>query len=66
MAEEKSTVDGLEFSQVANYPAECRARFLEQTGKLPTASWHRRQLFILPEVDKILDDYLLWLAAYGD
>lgn len=58
--------EGLTAEQVANYPLDCRARFLEQSKRLPTASPGLRAYFILPEVDQILDDFLLWLACYGD
>lgn len=53
------------FDEVANYPLACRQRFLGATARLPMASPGLRLYFILPEVDQILDDYLLWQDAFG-
>lgn len=57
--------EGLEFSQVANYPLACREAFLAKTGKCQTASLGVKRHFIYPAVDEILDDYLAWLDIFG-
>lgn len=58
--------EGLSAEDLANYPLTCRQAFLDASGKLRTASVGRRLHFILPEVDRILDDYLLWLSCFSE
>jgi hypothetical protein len=55
-----------EFDRVANYPDECRARFLALCGQRLTASPGRLQHFIMPDIDATLDDFLCWYSVYGD
>jgi hypothetical protein len=62
---ENSTSDGLTAEQLANYPLECRTRFLGLTAKCQTASLGAKRHFIYPEVDDVLDSYLLWLTTFG-
>jgi len=57
--------EGLNFGEVANYPLECRTRFLDLARKCQTASMGVKRHFIYPEVDQALDDYLVWLAVFG-
>lgn len=52
--------------EVANYPLDCRARFLALTAKCQTASSGRLRHFIYPEADVILDDVLLWWEVFGE
>lgn len=47
-----------DFQAIADYPVQCRARFMEATR--PN---HRARAFV---IDRILDDYNTWLAVYGD
>lgn len=63
---ENSTLEGPGFHEVANYPLECRERFLGQARKCLTASAGAKRHFIYPVVDEILDDYLGWLAIFGE
>jgi hypothetical protein len=53
-----------DFDEVANYPLVCRERFLASTARLRMASPGLRRYFVLPEIDQILDDYLLWCKIY--
>jgi hypothetical protein len=52
------------FDEVANYPLRCREAFLEQTARLSMASPGLRAYFVLPKINQILDDYLLWCEIY--
>lgn len=58
--------EGLTHDELANYPLVCRERFLGLSRKCQMASLGAKRHFIYPEVDKVLDDFLAWLAVYGD
>lgn len=58
--------EDLNFDEVANYPLVCRQAFLDKTGRCQTASLGVKRHFIYPEIDALLDAYLLWLATFGD
>lgn len=68
MAEEigGSVSNGPTAADLANYPLACRTRFLALAAKCQTASLGVKRHFIYPDVDKALDDYLAWLAVFGD
>lgn len=55
-----------DFAGVANYPDDCRARFLGLCVQRLTASPGRIEHFIMPQIDATLDDFLTWYAIYGD
>lgn len=55
-----------DFDEVANYPLVCRERFLGLTVRAQTASHGVFVHFLLPQIDAVLDEYLTWLAVYGD
>ena len=47
-----------DFDRVANYPAECRDRFMQlSTPGHQAPKW---------QIDNVLDNYNLWLSIYGD
>lgn len=51
-------VDIDDFDQLANYPQACRERFMAATR--PGHVESKRA------IDRILDDFLLWMEAFGD
>lgn len=54
------------FDEVANYPSECRSRFLALCQRRQIASPGAIAHFVNPEIDECLDSYLLWLSIYSE
>lgn len=46
-----------DFQAIADYPVQCRARFMELTRPNHRAQMHK--------IDQCLDDWLLWESIYG-
>ena len=65
MAEEL-TSDGPAADEWDNYPLACREAFLAQARKCQTASLGAKRHFIYPLVDQILDDFLGYVAIFGE
>ena len=62
---EKPVFKAPAFDEVANYPLECRTRFLGLTAARQAARYHADKRAILHDIEQVLDEYLLWLEVYG-
>jgi hypothetical protein len=55
-----------DFTQIADYPGHCRGRFMEALAKRKAAPYHVDKRAHEADAWAAVDDYLAWLAVYGD
>lgn len=53
-----------DFESVANYPADCKARFLAACARRAEARYHAVKKVHAQEAWDAIEDYLLWLSIY--
>lgn len=58
-------MDPIDFANVSNFPADCKARFLAACAKRAEARYHAVKKTHFAEAEQALDDFLLWLSVYS-